>query len=99
MRIRLGAPCATLTPCACDRVRSLMGRRVGGGARRVRSARERAVEARRLVFMSMPSFGGAGALRGGDHKYQHGHENLRQEAHVPAPTAPTGVKVYVTILM
>jgi hypothetical protein len=41
----------------------------GGGTRRVRSAHERAAEARRLIFMSMPSFGGVGALRGGDHEH------------------------------
>jgi hypothetical protein len=55
---------------------------VRGGARRVRSARERAAEAKRLVSMSRPSFGGVGALRGGDHEHQHGqhgHEYLRQE--------------------
>ena len=56
---------------------------VRGGARRVRSARERAAEARRLVSMSRPSFGGVGALREGDHEHQRGRHHLRQEAHVP----------------
>ena len=32
--------------------------------------------------MSRPSFGGAGALRGGDHEHQHGHQHLKQEARV-----------------
>jgi hypothetical protein len=62
--------------------KSLMGSCAGGGMRRVRSTRERAAEARRLVSMSRPSFGGVGALRGGDHEHQHGqhgHEHLRQE--------------------
>jgi hypothetical protein len=72
---------------------SLMGPRVGGGARRVLSARERAAEARRLVSMSKPRFGGVGALRGGDHEHQHGHQHLRQEAHLLAPGAPAWVKV------
>ena len=60
---------------------------VRGGARRVRSARERAAEARRLVSMSRPSFGGVGALREGDHEHQRGRHHLRQEAHALAPRA------------
>ena len=43
--------------------------------------------------MSRPSFGGVGALRGGDHEHQHGRHHLRQEAHVLAPRAPAWVKV------
>jgi hypothetical protein len=65
--------------------KSLMGSRVGGGAHLVGSAREWVADARRLVSMSRPSFGGVGALRGGDHDHQHGHQHLRQEARVPAP--------------
>ena len=35
--------------------------------------------------MSRPSFGGAVALRGGDDEHQHGHQHLRQQAHLLAP--------------
>jgi hypothetical protein len=35
--------------------------------------------------MSMPSFGGAGAWRGGDHEHQHGRQHRRQEAHLLVP--------------
>ena len=79
---RIGGPGAK--PCP----KSLLGSCVGRGARRVRSARKWVVDARRLVSMSRPSFGGVGALRGGDHEHQHGHEHLRQEAHILAPRAP-----------
>jgi hypothetical protein len=58
------------SPTGAKRPKSLMGPRVGGGARRVRSAPERAAEAKTFVSMSRPSFGGVGALRGGDHEHQ-----------------------------
>ena len=48
--------------------------------------------------MSRPSFGGVGALRGGDHEHQHGRHHLRQEANVPAPRAPAWVKVCTIIV-
>ena len=48
--------------------------------------------------MSRPSFGGVGALRGGDHEHQHGRQHLRQEAHVLAPRAPAWVKVCTVIV-
>jgi hypothetical protein len=44
--------------------------------------------------MSRPSFGGVGALRGGDHEHQYGRHHHRQEAHVLAPRAPAWVKVW-----
>ena len=48
--------------------------------------------------MSRPSFGGVGALRGGDHEHQHGRHHLRQEGHVLAPRAPAWVKVCTVIV-
>jgi hypothetical protein len=38
--------------------------------------------------MPRPSFGGVGALRGGDYVHQHRHRHLRQEAHVLALGGP-----------
>ena len=88
----------THSPVGQTQLKSLLSSCVGGWARRVRSARKRAADARRLVSMSRPSFGGAGALRGGDHEHQHGHHHLEQEARVQAPRAPAWLKVYVTIV-
>jgi hypothetical protein len=82
----------THSPTGAKRcIKSLMGPRVGGGARRVRSARERAAEARRLISMSRPSFGGIGALRGGDHEHQHGQLGTNissKKAQLLAPGGP-----------
>jgi hypothetical protein len=68
--------------------KSVMDPHVGGGARRVWSARERAADASKLVSMSRPSFDGVGALRGGDYEHHHGHQHLQQEAHLLAPGGP-----------
>ena len=48
--------------------------------------------------MSRPSFGGAVALRGGDHEHQHGHQHLQQEARVRAESTCMD-KVYVIIFV
>ena len=48
--------------------------------------------------MSRPSFGGVGALRGGDHEHQHGRHHLWQEGHVLASRAPARVKVFTVIV-
>jgi hypothetical protein len=85
---RAGVCCGPIAPRGKCYPKSLMGPRAGKGARQVRSARERAADARRLDSMSRPSFGGVGALRGGDHEHQHGHQHLRQEAHLLAPGGP-----------
>ena len=88
---RAGVCCGPIAPGAKPCPKSLLGSCVGRGARRVRSARKWVADARRLVSMSRPSFGGVGALRGGDHEHQHGRQHLRQEAHVLAPRAPAWV--------
>jgi hypothetical protein len=81
-----GVFCGLLAPWGNRCPKSLMGPRGEGGG--VRSARERAADARRLVSMSRPSFGGFGALRGSDYEHKHGHQHLRQKAHVLALGAP-----------
>ena len=81
---RVGVCCGPIALGGQRVLKSLLGSCVGRWARRIQSARERAADARRLVSMSKPSFGGAGALRGGDHEHQHGHQHLQQEARVRA---------------
>jgi hypothetical protein len=51
--------------------------RSGGGGRGGAESRRPASGRRRLVSISRPSFGGLGALRGGDHEHQHGHQHLQ----------------------
>jgi hypothetical protein len=82
---RAGVCCGPIAPGAKPKI--TIGLVRGEGARRVRSARKWVADARRLVSMSRPSFGGVGALRGGDHEHQRGRQHLRQEAHVLAPRA------------
>ena len=97
---RVGVWCGPIAPRWGKRCpKLLLGSCVRGWARRVRSAREWAADARRLVFMSRPSFGGGGALRGGDHEHQQRRHHLQQEARILAPRAPAWLKVYVIMLM
>ena len=90
---RAGVCCGPIGPGAKPCPKSRLGSCGGRGARRVRSARKWVAAARRLVSMSRPSFGGAGALRGGDHEHQQGRHHLRQEAHVLVPRAPAYARI------